>query len=634
MGSCPSCGQSFPEAAGTLATLSEAATHVAPSVGHGGGPAESGAFLPGFVLGGRYQVVRLLGRGGMGEVWQALDLKLRVDVALKRLRPEWVGNPQMLERLRGEARAARDVVSPNVCRIFDLIELDGDELVSMEFVDGTTLTRLIRERGPLEPREAMEIASQFLAGLEAIHQAGFVHRDVKPDNVMITRAGRVVVMDFGLARPQADDRTLTLAGTPAYMAPEQLRGHQARRRGPTCTPPGSCWRRWSARRGTRRRARRSCAGRARSRRGCRTARGGRSLLRAVAERREARWASARELMRALEQVALRVEGAEALRPYPGLASFTEADAEYFFGRELEVEALWHKLGQAHLLAVIGPSGAGKSSFLRAGLLPARPAGWRAVRCTPGTRPFAGLAHALADEFAGDADADARAAALRGAGGRARDAPPLARAPRRGALDRRPVRGAVHAQRRRRPAALRRAARPRGARGRRPRPDLAARRLPDPLSRPRRADPDLLRTDPPEAAGRRGPPPRDRPARAAVRLPLRGRGPGRRDDRRGLARAGRAPAAGLRRCPALGRARPRGRPADPRRLRRGSAASAARWRSTPRPPSSGSAPSTCRSSASCSATWSPRRAPAPSATTTSCSRSSATAAARPSRCSAA
>ncbi len=330
----------------------------------------AGTFLPGAVLGGRYQVLRPLGRGGIGEVWQALDLKLRVVVALKTLRAEWAGG-RMLERLRREVRAARDVVSPNVCRIFDMVELDGHDVVTMEFVDGATLAELLRERGPLPLPEAMEIASQFLAGLEAIHQAGFVHCDLKPENLMLTRAGRVVVMDFGLARPQAQDGTLSIAGTPAYMAPEQVRGTGVDARadlfaaglvlaemvGSSGTPEV----RAALQRAAREDPPRLPDGPWRP-----------ALLRALAERREARWASARELLRALEQVALRVPGADERRPYPGLAAFTAADAEYFFGRELEVEALWQKLGQAHLLAVIGPSGAGKSSFLRAGLLPALP----------------------------------------------------------------------------------------------------------------------------------------------------------------------------------------------------------------------------------------------------------------------
>ena len=91
------------------------------------------------------------------------------------------------------------VSSPNVCRVFDLVEVDGRELVCMEYVDGTTLAEVLRERGPLALDEAQEIASQFLAGLAAIHQAGLVHRDLKPENVMLTRAGRVVVMDLGIA---------------------------------------------------------------------------------------------------------------------------------------------------------------------------------------------------------------------------------------------------------------------------------------------------------------------------------------------------------------------------------------------------------------------------------------------------
>jgi serine/threonine-protein kinase len=103
----------------------------------------------GQVLGERYQVLELLGRGGMGEVWRAFDLKLRVEVALKALRDDLFQSERRRELLRQEVRAAREVVSPNVCRIFDLIEIDGRELVSMEHVDGATLLAVLRERGPL-----------------------------------------------------------------------------------------------------------------------------------------------------------------------------------------------------------------------------------------------------------------------------------------------------------------------------------------------------------------------------------------------------------------------------------------------------------------------------------------------------
>ena len=119
---------------------------------------------------------------------------------------------------------------------------------------------------------------------------------------------------------------------------------------------------------------------------------------------EERHASARALARALEEVTQRLPGFETKRPYPGLASFTEEDAEYFFGREVEVEAVWKKLKRPRMLALVAPSGAGKSSFLRAGLLPSLPKGWKALIATPGNRPFQSLARALAPAFAGDAQA--------------------------------------------------------------------------------------------------------------------------------------------------------------------------------------------------------------------------------------
>jgi serine/threonine protein kinase len=185
-----------------------------------------GLLSPGQMLGGRYQVRDMLGRGGMGEVWRAFDLKLRVEVALKALREDLFRDETRRDLLRREVRSAREVISPNVCRIFDLIEVDGRELVSMEYVDGATLLELLEDHGPLELRQAQDIASQFLGGLEAIHRAGLVHRDVKPENIMITPAGRVVVMDFGLAR-QGDSG----AGTdgPDHRVLERSDSHLSRR---------------------------------------------------------------------------------------------------------------------------------------------------------------------------------------------------------------------------------------------------------------------------------------------------------------------------------------------------------------------------------------------------------------------
>jgi WD40 repeat protein len=338
----------------------------------------------------------------MGEVYRAFDLKLRVDVALKSVRPELLSSEKARELLRGEVRSAREVVSPNVCRIFDLVVEGGQELVSMEYIDGTTLAETFLERGPLELREAREIAAQFLSGLEAIHEAGLVHRDFKPENVMLTRAGRVVVMDFGLAKAHSEGqkgKSKSIAGTPAYMSPEQSRGEPVDARADVFSagvvlaemlwegPRPALWQRvretppqvpegpWAP-----------------------------VLRQALSRDRESRIASARALARALDEVTHRLPGFEDKHPYPGLASFTQEDAEYFFGREMEVEAVWKKLKRPRLLALIGPSGAGKSSFLRAGLLPTLPPGWRVLLSTPGHRPFSALAEGLLPAFAGDMQA--------------------------------------------------------------------------------------------------------------------------------------------------------------------------------------------------------------------------------------
>jgi WD40 repeat protein len=357
---------------------------------------------PADLLGERYQIRELLGRGGQGEVYRAFDLKLRVDVALKSVRPGRAGDERAREQLRREVRAAREVVSPNVCRIFDLVDEGGQELLSMEYIDGKTLGETLEERGPLALEEARPIASQFLSGLEAIHEAGLVHRDFKPENVMLTRAGRVVVMDFGVAKGKQEERTGTVSGTPAYMAPEQARGDRVDARADVYAAGvvvaemisvGSLSARQELWRAVRETPPRVPEGPWAA-----------VLRRALDPRAEGRQASARVLSRELEEVTLRLPGFEEKRPYPGLSSFTEEDKEYFFGREVETESVWKKLKRPRLLGLVGPSGAGKSSFLRAGLLPALPPTWRAVRTTPGTRPFASLAQALVPQLAGDTEA--------------------------------------------------------------------------------------------------------------------------------------------------------------------------------------------------------------------------------------
>jgi len=368
-------------------------------------PEGLGFFTTGQVLGERYEILEMLGRGGMGEVWRAFDLKLRVEVGLKALREELFKSGRRLEMLRQEVRAAREVVSPNVCRIFDLIEIDGRELVSMEYVDGATLLGVLQERGPLDLKEAQDIASQFLAGLEAIHKAGLVHRDVKPENIMLTRAGRVVVMDFGLARGP-ESGAGSVSGTPAYMAPEHAAGGDVDARADVYSAgvvlaemvsPGGV---------------KSYESRQSVWEGVRSEPAqvpdspwAPVIKRAVARDRERRQNSAHTLIRELEDVTLRVEGAEDLHPYPGLASFTEEDAEYFFGREAEVEQMWRKLeGPPRMLALVGPSGAGKSSFLCAGLIPASQTGWATVLLTPGADPRAALRRAVISRLEGDSEA--------------------------------------------------------------------------------------------------------------------------------------------------------------------------------------------------------------------------------------
>jgi hypothetical protein len=177
------------------------------------------------MLAGRYRMIGLLGRGGMGEVYRADDLKLGQPVALKFLPRAVERDPDRLERFIDEVRLSLRVTHPNVCRVFDVAEADGRHFLSMEYVDGEDLSSLLRRIGHLPQDKAIQVARQLCAGLAAAHDEGVLHRDLKPANVMIDGRGRAKITDFGLAGATAGIRGLDArAGTPQYMAPEQVTG--------------------------------------------------------------------------------------------------------------------------------------------------------------------------------------------------------------------------------------------------------------------------------------------------------------------------------------------------------------------------------------------------------------------------
>jgi hypothetical protein len=200
--------------------------HVARIISSDSIPA--GGFTPGTILADRYRVIGLLGRGGMGEVYRADDLKLGQAVALKFLPPKLAQDPVRRERFFAEVRITRQLSHPNICRVYDIGEIDGRHFLSMEFIDGEDLASLIKRIGYLSNEKALDIARQLAAGVATAHERGVLHRDLKPANIMLDGHGRVRITDFGLAiaTGEATDAA-EIAGTPAYMAPEQLAGKGA-----------------------------------------------------------------------------------------------------------------------------------------------------------------------------------------------------------------------------------------------------------------------------------------------------------------------------------------------------------------------------------------------------------------------
>jgi hypothetical protein len=218
---CSSCGHAVSIL--DTPTLEPERIAVPPAPVRASSRPQTGGFAPGTVLIERYRIVALLGRGGMGEVYRAEDLKLGNVVALKFLPTSVQSDATALGAFHAEVRNARQVSHPNVCRVYDIGEVDGKHFLTMEYIDGEDLASLLRRIGRLPADKALETAHQICAGLAAAHDCGLLHRDLKPANIMLDGRGRVRITDFGLALSSEDatGRSET-AGTPAYMAPEQI----------------------------------------------------------------------------------------------------------------------------------------------------------------------------------------------------------------------------------------------------------------------------------------------------------------------------------------------------------------------------------------------------------------------------
>ena len=240
---CPNCGTEMLSNAGcakcaNIARSADPTQTVAPEYrprshrpySEGRDGALTPEFVPDARVANRYVIHSLVGHGGMGSVYRAHDLELDRTVALKTIRDEMASDEAAIARFKKEIVLSAQVTHKNVCRVFDLGQHEDTRFLTMEFIEGETLGQRIRAGAAFTFEQIAEMMWQTAQALQAAHEAGVVHRDLKPDNIMLDAAGKIAVMDFGIARRVGEIATMGFSGTPRYSAPEQIRGDAQDRR--------------------------------------------------------------------------------------------------------------------------------------------------------------------------------------------------------------------------------------------------------------------------------------------------------------------------------------------------------------------------------------------------------------------
>jgi len=374
----------------------------------------------------QYELIRELGRGGMGQVFLARDTRLGRRVAMKFLA---ANSPRFTERFLVEARATARCSHENIVVIHDVDEYQGVPYMVLEYVEGTTLKRLLEERR-LPVGRAVELIVPVVRALARAHEANIIHRDLKPENILVTAAGTIKVLDFGIAKlfsspearprprppsgppnmPLTATRSGAIVGTLPYMSPEQLGTDTVDHRSDLWAVGIILFEMLAGKHPLDPVTEGRLFGAAAMIDEPMPSIGeevpglpdkiDQIVARCLAKTKAARYATAAELYADLEPLLPRRSGRHLVTdesPYPGLTSFQESDANRFFGRSQDIAEIIARLGDQPLVGVVGPSGVGKSSLVRAGVVPALKSSgdpWEVMIVRPGRQPLAALASTL------------------------------------------------------------------------------------------------------------------------------------------------------------------------------------------------------------------------------------------------